>query len=87
MTTIEKIGTRYVLTFTIAVFAGKVVNETATEVHATRKAAERSLAKWDRINAENLAWLADVRAARLAAANDYLANRAARAPLAQLSMF
>jgi len=87
MATIEKIGNRYVLTFTIAVAAEKIVNETATEVHATRKAAERSLAKWDRINAESLAWLADVRAARVAAAKDYLASRAARSVSTQLSFF
>lgn len=87
MATIKKIGNRYVLSFTIAVVAEKVVNETATEIHKTRKAAEYSLAKWDRRNAENLAWLADVRAARVAAANDYLASRAARSVSTQLSFF
>ena len=77
---------RYLAEFTIAVVAGRVVNEAASTVCKTRKAAETEIACWDRRNAENLADLANIRASRKAEVEAYLATRATRSN-AQLSLF
>lgn len=63
---------------TVAVVAGRVVNEEIWVYGQTRKQVEKELAALERINAEMLAYVAEVRAARLADAKAYLERRAAR---------
>lgn len=78
--TVTKIANnRFVVEGVIAVIAEKVVNEPFANVYRTRREAEIAAERSDRINAEALAYVAEIREARAAAAANYRAARAARA--------
>ena len=75
----------FMVQVTIAVVAGRVVNEPMWLTYQTRKEAARAVQDQERVNAEALQWVAEVRAARLAEVASYLERRAARSG-AQLSL-
>ena len=86
--TVTKIEARvFQVTGTIAVIAGKVVNEPFERCFRSRHEAEIVAERTDRQNAEALAYVAEVRAARRAAVEEYLAKRAERPASRQLSLF
>lgn len=70
-----------------AVIAGKIVNEPFERFFRTRREAEIAAERTDRINADGLAYVAEVRAAREQEAREYLARRAARPANQQMDLF
>lgn len=87
LASVEKIENRYVVTGVIAVIAERRVDEEYSRVFRTRREAEVAAKRLDQQNAEAIEYLAEVRAARLAAVKSYLAARAARGDTGQLSLF
>ena len=86
--TITKIANnRFLVDGVIAVIAEKIVNEPFATVYRTRREAEIAAERSNRINAEALAYVAEIRAARIKAANDYIAARDARPANTQMDMF
>lgn len=77
-TEIKKVGKVWVISGKYAVVAGKIVNEPFETVYRTEHEATYYARKIDENNVENLAYVAEVEAARRREVAAYLAKREAR---------